>query len=532
MNAQEYTLPKEAKTTCPARINLNLEMWRIPKTFSFRKFIILIVKAKETKKNETATSPVRSPAVAGSFYPSSEKDLNATLSALLNQAEIISSTESAKILIVPHAGISYSGQVAAWGFKQIEGKKFTRIILLGASHRAFFNHAAVYNKGLWETPLGKVEVDENLAKMLIDDKEIVADLSPHQDEHSLEIELIFLQKVLKNFRILPILLSQTSEDLVNNLAQKISDNLDENTFLVISSDLSHYPPYEVANKVDGETIKAILSGKQEIFAKTVAIQESAGYQGVETCACGAEAVKVGLKVGEILGLEFKKIKYANSGDPPSPSESEGFGGAGKSQVVGYAAIVGYRKAASATQPLDESAQKEALTIARKTLEDYLKSPISPTSPISPKNKSLLELLGAFVTLRNKDELRGCIGEFEPKEPLYQVIQNMAIEAATKDPRFLPVTKQELPEIKIEISVMTPKRKISHWQEIELGKHGVVVQKGFNAGTFLPQVATETGWNLEEFLSRLCAEKAGLPTDCYKNPTTNIFVFDAQVFAEQ
>lgn len=482
---------------------------------------MIIKRPQKPKTSEKVAGPLRPAAVAGSFYPGSKNELEATIRALLNQAEIIPSTQSAKILIVPHAGISYSGRVAAWGFKQVANKNYTRIILLGASHRSFFTHASVFEKGIWETPLGKVEIDQNLAKKIIDNKEILADNTPHQDEHSLEIELIFLQKVLGSFKIVPILLSQTSGELIDNLAQKISQNLDGKTLLVVSTDLSHYPPYEIANKVDNETIKGILTGKVKEFEKTIQNLESQGYPGVETCACGAEAVKTALKVGEILDLEFKKIKYENSGDVSGE----------KSQVVGYGAIVGYGKA-TATQPLDEEFKKEALEIARKTLEEYLASPLTPLTPFTPKNKSLLEPLGCFITLRNKGELRGCIGEFEPSQPLYKVIQKMAIEAATNDPRFLPVSAKELPEITIEISVMTPKKKIDNWQEIELGKHGVVVQKGFRAGTFLPQVATETGWDLEEFLSHLCAEKAGLPSDCYKDPSTDLFIFEAQIFEEE
>ncbi len=462
----------------------------------------------------------RKPAVAGSFYPAAKEKLEAYLNLFLSKTKNVS-PYLPKILIVPHAGLDYSGQIAAWGFRQLAGKNYTRIILLGASHRAFFDYAAVDIGCLWETPLGKIEIDEKLAEKMIDEEKIIADSGPHQEEHSLEIELIFLQKVLKNFKIVPILISQTDSQLINTLAQKISENLDDNTLLVVSTDLSHYPPYEIANKVDLETIRAILTGKVKKFSKTIQKLESQNYPGAETYACGAEAVKVGLRVAEILNLEFKKIRYANSGDISQQ----------KDQVVGYAAIIGFQKIAEISQPLDKNAQKEALQIARRTLQQYLTTPNLSHNPNSPKNKSLLSSLGAFVTLRNRGQLRGCIGEFEPDKPLYRVIQEMAIEAAAYDPRFYPVTAKELPEITIEISVLTPKKKIKSWREIELGKHGVVIRKGSNAGTFLPQVATETGWNLEEFLSHLCSDKAGLPSNCYKNPATDIFVFEAQVFEE-
>ncbi|MGB9637368.1 MAG: AmmeMemoRadiSam system protein A [Microgenomates group bacterium] len=180
--------------------------------------------------------------------------------------------------------------------------------------------------------------------------------------------------------------------------------------------------------------------------------------------------------------------------------------------------------------ISSKGQKEALTIARKTLEKYLSDRQIPS--FSPKAEVLKKPLGAFVTLKKNKQLRGCIGTFEPKDPLYTVIQKMAIAAATQDPRFFPVSKEELNDIKIEISVLTPKTKINNWRKIKLGKHGVVIQKGFRSGTFLPQVATETGWNLEEFLSQLCTQKAGLPPDCYKDPTVNLYTFKAQIFEER
>jgi AmmeMemoRadiSam system protein B/AmmeMemoRadiSam system protein A len=481
---------------------------------------ILVIKRKKETPPMSETKTIRPPAVAGVFYPDDKVQLDKILTSLINQSEKIPAEGKLRILLVPHAGIQYSGPTAAAGFKQIENSNYRRVTILGASHRAWFNHAAVFAKGAWETPLGKVEIDEDLAKNLINESNILADNSPHQEEHCLEVELIFLQKVLKNFKIVPVLVSQTDENLINNLAQKIAQNFDDQTLLVISTDLSHYPPYEVAKKVDSQTIEAILSGDEEKFSQTIQNLENTGYPNLQTACCGHEAVKIGLKVGQLLKVNWQKIKYENSGDTAGE----------KSQVVGYAALGGFSKnLPTSADWLDENAQKEALEIARKTLEEYLTSGKIPE--ISPKNPSLLKNLGAFVTLRKKGELRGCIGEFEPKEPLYRVIQRMAIAAATEDPRFSPVTAPELGEIKIEISAMIPKRKIENWKEIELGKHGVVVQKGFHSGTFLPQVATETGWNLEEFLSQLCWQKAGLPPDCYKDPSTNLYVFEAQVFEE-
>lgn len=473
--------------------------------------------------NQFPQKNVRKPSVAGTFYPENKDELNLKLNSFLKQVSAFSAEGKLKILFVPHAGIEYSGSVASFGFKQVEGNKYSKIIMLGVSHRERFNHAAVFAKGVWETPLGKVEIDEVLANKLIENsQEIIEDFSPHKNEHSLEIELIFLQKVLKKFKIVPILLGQTDDNLISVLAKKISETIDDQTLLLISSDFSHYPSYEIANKVDKETIKAILSGKKEILKQTLRTIESQHYPSLDTCACGESAIKVGLRVAEILKISnFKLIKYQNSGDVTGD----------KSRVVGYGAIGAWSKDESKTfGSLDENAQKEALKIARKTLENLL-SGKSINLSLSISN-TLQKPLGVFVTLRKHDKLRGCIGTFEPKEPLYKVIQEMVLAAATKDTRFPPVSADEVKDITIEISVMTPKQKITDWKKIKLGKHGVVVQKGFRSGTFLPQVAIETGWNLEEFLGQLCSQKADLPFDCYKDPSVNLYTFEAQVFEER
>jgi len=485
--------------------------------------LTLIMLRPKGKINQPISSIIRKPAVAGSFYPANKQQLTSQLNNFFQQVKVVPSAGKLKILIVPHAGIVFSGQTAAWGFKQIENKNYQKIILLGASHTAWFNHAAVFNQGVWETPLGRVAVDEKTAEKIIDkSKNIVIDLNPHWQEHDLEVEVIFLQKVLRNFKIVPILISNPNDQLVDSLADNIQKVLDDKTLLVVSSDLSHYPSWSVANEVDNQTIQSILSGKEKSFEQTIQSLETKNYPGLETAACGYQAIRIALKIGEQLNLKWEKLKYENSGDVELYGD--------KDRVVGYGAVAGFENNSTKDETyLDNNAKKEALTIARQTLKQFLESNKIPT--IIPESQFLKQPLGAFVTLRNGDQLRGCIGEFEPKEPLYKVIQTMAIAAATDDPRFHPVTASELPKINIEISVMTPKKEIDDWKKIRLGKHGVVIQQGWHGGTFLPQVAQETGWTLEEFLSALCTEKAGLPSDCYRDPQTKIYVFEAQVFEE-
>jgi len=502
-----------------SRSSLVLVLIAFSAPFLFILIILFKGKNKEAMIPKNPLDPSRPPAVAGAFYPTDAKIIQEKIDSFLSQTKKVL-PDKPQILIVPHAGIDYSGQTAAWGFKQIENKNYNKVIILGASHQHWFDHAAVYSTGSWETPLGKVPINEPLAEKIIDEnKSILADKENHQREHSLEMELIFLQKVLANFEIVPILVSQTNPQLLDDLAKKIADSFDERTLLVVSTDFSHYPPYETAKKADEEIIEAILSRRAETFQDKFAQVKQKNYPGLETPACGSQAIIISLKVGELIGIKnYQKLAYQNSGDTPQGD---------RQRVVGYAAIAGW--GSQTNEELDSAAQKEALAIARQTLKEYLVSQKIPQ--IKPKNKALEKKLGAFVTLEKNGQLRGCIGQFEPDQPLYQVIQQMAVAAAVQDHRFSPVTADELDQLTIEISVMRPKKKISDWRKINLGVNGVVIEKEGRSGTFLPQVATDTGWSREEFLSQLCSQKAGLPPDCYKDPKTTIYTFQAQVFKE-
>jgi len=464
----------------------------------------------------------RYPAVCGLFYPKEKKELENQILLFLKKAKK-KKDEKPKILIVPHAGIVYSGQTAAFGFKQVEGEDFKRIILLGASHTSWFSYVAFDDSDFWVTPLGQVALDRDFIDFLTDGKYLVKDKRPFINEHCLEVELIFLQKVLPNFKIIPILLSEASDFLIEKLVEKLIQKIDEKTLVVVSSDLSHYPPYELAKKADQKTIEGILSGKKEIFEKVITQVESGGFLGLETAACGQKAISTALTLAESLGVEFKLIDYSNSADISGDF----------SRVVGYAAIVGYLKKKIKDKEeffLDEKAQKEALKIVKETLQSFLTKGIIPELKI--KSKSLLKNLGCFVTLKKNGQLRGCMGEFASGKPLWELIQKMALASAFYDPRFFPLKKEELPFLEIEISVVFPLKKVDDWRKIRVGEEGVLIEKEGRRGVFLPQVAKETGWSLEEFLENLCLEKMGLQKDCYKASDAKIFVFKVQKFSER
>lgn len=482
---------------------------------------MIIKKSNEKSFRTESVLPVRKPAVAGSFYTSNKDQLKNSINSYLNQAQKIIQNGKLRILIVPHAGLDYSGRVAGWGFKQLEGEKYSRIIIIGASHQMGYPYAAVYDQGPWETPLGLVPVENNFISQIPDDQNVlILDSKPHKPEHSLEMEVIFLQTVLPSVPIVPILLGQVSEDTIGRLASKLATLWDDNTLIVISSDLSHYPDSDLSHQIDKKTIESIISGSPEIFKKTIENQEKLNLNQVVTLACGSDAILAALILSQKLDIgNWQEIKYENSGDVT--------GDIGR--VVGYAAIGATRSQKSEIM-IDQKARTEALDIARSTLNSFIRNKTIPS--VQTDSQILKNKLGAFVTLKINNMLRGCIGEFEPNKPLSQVIRDMTIEAAIRDPRFNPVTVTELPDIKIEISVLTPKRKIQDWREIELGKHGVLVQKGMSSGTFLPQVADESGWTKEEFLRQLCSQKAGLDEDCYRDPNVNLYVYEAIVFEEQ
>lgn len=177
--------------------------------------------------------------------------------------------------------------------------------------------------------------------------------------------------------------------------------------------------------------------------------------------------------------------------------------------------------------LSENQKTRLLEIARKSIDNYLST--GKKLQLSEDDPNLLERCGAFVTLCKNNQLCGCIGNIIGSQPLYLTIRDMAVEAAANDPRFTPLTKKELADVKIEISVLSPLQKVDNPDLVQMGKHGVLIRRGYNSGVFLPQVASETGWSREEFLSNLCTHKAGLAPLAWKDPSTELYIFTATIF---
>ena len=477
--------------------------------------------------NKTEDKVVRQPAMGGQFYPGDKEELTKMISQFLEKVELPKIEREIRALIVPHAGYVFSGQVAAYGFKALQEQDIKTVILIGSSHHQYLDEAVLDSSDVWQTPLGQIDLDTDLRDKLVKGSDLFKiDSSPHQPEHSLEVEVPFLQKVLGDFKLLPILVGhQLSKGDLDKISQTLIKYLDEQTLLIASSDMSHYPVYEQANQADEKVIEAILTGQVAKLQETIGQIEKENISNLDTCLCGQAAVEVVMKAAQAIKVqEIKLLKYANSGDVDMGD---------KSQVVGYAAIsfLGESRTVPLTssqgQLLSKEQKSQLLEIAKTSVEKYILENKMPDFTIT--DSLLNESLGSFVTLKKHGQLRGCIGRFEPDIPLFQVVSQMAVAAATQDARFKPVQANELNDLDYEISVLSPLRKIDDWREIELGKHGVQIKQGSRSGVFLPQVATENNWDLDKFMGELCSQKAGLSWDCWKDGQADIYVFTAEVF---
>jgi AmmeMemoRadiSam system protein A/AmmeMemoRadiSam system protein B len=385
----------------------------------------------------------------------------------------------------------------------------------------------VYCDGDYETPLGTVKVDTELAKKLVAENKLLRSYAePHLYEHSLEVQLPFLQYYLKNdFRIVPVIIGASSAETAQKLAAILKPYLTDKNLFVISSDFSHYPDYNNACVTDRETAGAIQSNNPAKLLDVLKKNQQKDIPGLATSLCGWSSVLTLLYMTEkmqAIGVDL--VQYKNSGDSP-------YGG--KDRVVGYYAI-SFSQGKSAEKvgqfSINESDQAYLLKLARNTITEYIKKGIIPEVDTVTLSLTLKTPCGAFVTLNKEGKLRGCIGRFDLEHPLWKVVQSMAISAATKDYRFSPVLSNEINQLKIEISVLTPLKRIKSVDEFILGKHGIYMKKGNRTGTFLPQVATSTRWNKEEFLGHCAQDKAGIGWNGWK--TAELYTYEALVFGEE
>jgi AmmeMemoRadiSam system protein B/AmmeMemoRadiSam system protein A len=469
----------------------------------------------------------REAVAAGRFYQSDAIKLKSVLKDLFGKALPIKNKNTLAI-ISPHAGYAYSGEVAASAFNQVNwDRDYDNIFIIASSHNVSFSGASIYNRGNYITPLGMVKVDFDLADKLINENEIFTfNRRAHSNEHSLEIQLPFLQYREKNESlIIPIVIGTQDPADCKKIADALKSYFNERNLFIFSSDFSHYPKYEDAIKIDKRTAEAICSNSVKELHNTLRENSKMGISDLATSLCGWSSVYSLLYLTKNNNdFEYSQIQYLNSGDAA-------FGD--KSSVVGYYAIsVCDNSISEKTEQmefLNRSEKKVLLKIARNTIEKYINEGKITEIDTGELTDKLKEHCGAFVTLHKEKQLRGCIGRFVENEPLYKIIQQMAVEAAVNDYRFPKVASDEIDELEIEISVLTPLKKIDSIDEIIMGKHGIYIKKGSLSGTFLPQVAIETAWTKEEFLGHCSRDKAGIGWNGWKD--AEIYIYEALVFSE-
>ncbi len=479
---------------------------------------------------------LRQPAVAGQFYPMNPTKLRTEVLGYLSNVPA-QKTEGLLIgLMVPHAAYIYSAKTASYGYGMLTENMFETVILIGNSHNYYLKKGAVYPRGAFLTPLGKVDVDEDLAAELIKNSTLLeANISAHHPEHSLEVQLPFLQLTIKNFKIVPILLSGTfSLKDCQKLAENIVTVLKKSSrkaLLIASSDMSHFPSDRDARLSDLEALKAIEKFDIEHLSRTIDATMKKGMDNLDCVLCGREAVYTTMHASKLLGAETAIVlNYSNSSDVSGDS----------SRVVGYGAAafvnVGEKSKIKSEKgelkeeefKISEKNQKFLLELARKSISEHLAS--KKISIPSTADDELRQNASVFVTLTINGKLRGCIGTTVPQKPLIEAVSDMAIEAATSDPRFPPISKEEFKKAKIEISILSPMKRASSSDAIKPNVHGVFIKKGRRGGLFLPQV-WEHFSKKEEFLSELCQQKAGLDPEAWKEPSTELYIFTVLKFEE-
>jgi AmmeMemoRadiSam system protein B/AmmeMemoRadiSam system protein A len=499
----------------------------------------------------------RPAALAGSWYPEGRAHLVAGAHFLMRLAASAPALTGKPVaLVVPHAGWSYSGLAAATAFRQLKPGDFERVVVVAPSHQASFRGYALDDATAYRTPLGDIPLcDGALAVLQGDDARVASAVG--EREHAVEIELPFLQAALGRFCLVPVLVGETDESLERTFAERLAKLDDGRTLFVFSSDFAHYGP-----RFDFQPFGALsppvrdkVRAMNDRGAAFLASVDATGFRGYlrETgnTICGRNGLAALLELLPRIAPRARAVPLAHyaSGDLPGMQDTSS---------VSYVAMAFLREAtpgASFGPPLvalprledappetpslasEEGQRLVRLARAALTTHYFEREDLGRELAAWPKGPERERRQGVFVTLNRidpddvhaKGRLRGCIGQPEPAFPLYYGTVQAALDAALRDSRFEPVAAAELSRLEVEVTVLSPRRKVASWRDIHLGTHGIVLQKGDKAALFLPQVAPEHGWTLEQTLAAL-AEKAGLPPDGWKDGAS-FSVFTGQVFEE-
>lgn len=483
------------------------------------------VEAKEQKK-----TVLTSPLAQMGWYPADARALRRQIEGFFEKANV-KPKDNLIALILPHAGYRYSGQTAAFGIRAAT-KQYKRIVVIGPSHRV--NMPGVLSVPAathYSTPLGEVPLDTHFIEKLKINPMFLNVPGAHPNEHSVQIEVPLLQYAQPNFKLVPIVAGQCSPAEINRAANTLLSLVDSDTLVVASSDFVHYGSnfgYTPFRENIPEQIEKLDMGAYEHIANL----DSKGFleykRKTGATICGYIPVAILLEmVAESTEVEL--MKYATSGELMGDFTNS----------VSYLSVAFTGKWQKAdkvgqdeqTEQLSDTDKAELLKLARRSLEFYLKAKKTPTaSDIGVEITDAMKREGAaFVTLKKHRMLRGCIGDIIPRGPLYESVIRNAVNAGCKDYRFPPVTAAESGELVFEISALSVPKQIASPDQIRIGTDGVILRKQGRSAVYLPQVAPEQGWNVDQMLSHL-STKAGLPPDAWKQDA-RFLVFQADVFGE-
>lgn len=478
----------------------------------------------------TIISNILQPSVAGSFYPANSIDLQETLKNLFEKARAEQKTNIKnrfQALIAPHAAYKYSGLTSAHAYKNFWPAYYNNVLVLAPVHQKHCEGLFIYPQTFYESPLGiSPRQDISLHSGIKLSEELF------ENEHAAEVHLPFLQyRLLEeglNLKSYPITLMLYGQIHPQKLAKKLQNLLTDKTLLILSSDLSHYHNLKTASQKDELAIEAMLSGDPE---KVMQVE-----------ACGRIGISAFLRTKQANLCQADFLHYSHSGQVNEDQNKVvgytaiGFSASSKKKTVGE--IVEVFLHSNVEKSLNQNAQKDILGFLHFCLKDYLSSKKIPdTSPLAQKYPQLTEEGACFITLHSNNNLRGCIGSLQANKPLHQDLVINCLKAACEDPRFEPLTLNELSDIKIEISLLKNvkflrcRNEFDLLNSIEPHKHGVILKQGNKTATFLPQVWDKTP-NKLEFLNQL-SRKAGFKSpDAWKIPRERIQIYTYEVFSFQ
>jgi len=469
--------------------------------------------------------------LAGKWYSSDAFELEHMIEGFLDKSKN-KPIKNVIACILPHAGYLYSGQTAAKGLKAID-RQYKRIIVLGPSHRFRMpEKLSVPQVTHYQTPLGEVPLDTEFINKLLKYPEFINVPQAHKYEHSVQIELPLLQYHQKDFKFVPIIAGQCSLDTIKKVAKILADLIDEQTLVIASSDFVHYGP-NYGYVPFTEDVPAKLEKIDTDAWKRIEKLDAKGF--LDFCKESGSTICGSVPIAVLLSMlpqtaEPNLVCQTSSGKIMKKYTNS----------VGYMSIVFSGKWGKPAPPksltkenkLSEGDKRELLSLARKTIAYYLeKSSVPKPSELGIKvSDAMKQRRAAFVTLKKHGALRGCIGDIFPRQPLYESVISNAINAAANDWRFSPVSKDEFNELEIEISALTVPKQVSSADKIRIGIDGIILSKNGRRAVYLPQVAPEQGWGIEETLTHL-SRKAGLGGDDWRDGA-KFEVFEAVVFGEK